>query len=266
MRTVEQPDIEFLVTDKYGIVQTGKRAISGMDVYFRGTDLPTYKSNAVRSALYGQALQMKPYSYVYLDASGTGLRFTGSSSTVTSFTVGTYVYLPGTNGVIWSDVITHRYTGADWEELRLRPLVDPPTYIRMSYSEDSTSYITMWAASIPESKRSGWVHVTFTYDATSGALSTYLDGVIARDDKQLPWNANSATGAYGPLHVSPFLPHPVAFTFPFYLSILPTKSIILICIEIIYLYLLYIYYYLILILYLSIRIHFPIRPPNLGIR
>ena len=91
---MERPIIEFLATDKFCNIQTGSRELPGLVVNFYGDPVPTLQSGRVLSSLFGQALKNYDSGWVYLDLPGGELSFLGSTSTLSSFTVGLYLYMP----------------------------------------------------------------------------------------------------------------------------------------------------------------------------
>ena len=56
---MQQPEIEFLATDKFGITQTGSRFLNGLDVSWRGP-AGMYQSGKLKSELFGEAIQVGP--------------------------------------------------------------------------------------------------------------------------------------------------------------------------------------------------------------
>ena len=185
------------MTEIFGIVQTGKRAIPGLKVEYRGNESTTYQSNETRSLLFGQGLYTRPPDYVYLDADGSGLQFTGSTARVTSFTVGIYVYAPRSNDMLWGEVVVHQYSPQplDWPDFRIMPSLSANKSKVVTISSDIT-VLYKNSISIPAAKVFGWVHITHTYEQTTGVLTTYFDGEFAAQTIIDPWEAHGTSGAY----------------------------------------------------------------------
>ncbi len=198
---IEQPELEFLATDKFGIVQTGKRIIPGMMVYYRGSDPPAFKSNITLSALFGQVYYTKAPNYVYIDCPGNELQFTGTTTLVGSFTIGTYIYVPGILSSYVTDLVIHGFTGASASYVsgRITPHADTEgnsEKYRMVYLNTGGALVVCNITTLPVEKRSGWVHLAFTYDAASYLLKTYFDGQHAQTQTLPAWSAAGNTGAY----------------------------------------------------------------------
>ena len=89
---LEQPEIELLLTDIYGLVQTGSRNLSGITGTIVGTNGATFQSGTVNSALYGQVLIAGDHGAYYVDVPGNGLSFTGTANAFSAFTMGMMFY------------------------------------------------------------------------------------------------------------------------------------------------------------------------------
>lgn len=168
-----------------------------MRVEYRGTQYMTYQSNTMRSLLFGQALYLKSPDYVHIDADGTGLQFSGSSTSVTSFTIGMYIFAPKTENIVWSEAIMHSYNDPVEEAayFRLMPHFYK-TVSQMVYTNPNPTFIYGTHVPIPASKQSGWIHITYTYEVSTGAVSTYLDGQYDAQEIWNLWNAQGSNGAY----------------------------------------------------------------------
>ena len=198
---MEQPDLEFLATDIFGIMQTGKRVISGLSVKFSNTPVPTFESGQQLSSLFGQALYTNSPGYVYIDADGQDLQFSGNTSAVTSFTVGCYMYGPHTiyetyGQVVWGEIIMHYFADTtDVPYFRVMPHKSA-TEVCMGYNigPDTFGYSTSYVLS--SAQQTSWIHLAFTYEASTGILSTYVDGQLEVTNTLFPWNENGNSGAY----------------------------------------------------------------------
>ena len=198
--SLEQPQIEFLMTDKFGIAHTGKRTIPGLTVDFRGTQKPTFQSNRTLSTFFGQALYALMPNYVYIDAPGEELQFTGNSTVVTSFTLGTYIYYPSTDNIYVTDVVIHQYAGqlTDWNYYRLMPHAENgQSGVQMlSTNVGGSSYTLCNLRILSAQEKSGWVHVTYTFDENSKNLKTYVDGILRGNQSFTGMSGNGNLGAY----------------------------------------------------------------------
>ena len=207
--TLEQPTLEFLLADKFGIIQTGKRPLQNLTARFVGQATLDFPIDLPNNELFGQAFSRRDTGYLYIDAAGTGLQFTGSTNQVTSFTVGLYMCVPQTINMIWGEIVHHNYDGygdVDWAHYRLMP------HLQTGGSPAQVAYLSLGSGvqyplslDVPLEKRSGWVHVTFTYDATSGALKGYLDGAYLNQATVSNWQAAGNNGAYVSHTSNPFI-------------------------------------------------------------
>ena len=158
---LEQPDIEFLVTDKFGFFHTGKRSLPGLTIAIQGSPLPTFESHQCNSILYGQGIHINQTGYVYLDVSGDDLNFGGNSTIMDSFTLGYYLYIPLSKNVNFMQIIIHSFTGLfDWKYSRLIPHGNSYSQGMASTISNLTLYIQYFAQYIlPVTKKAGWVHI-----------------------------------------------------------------------------------------------------------
>ena len=198
--TLEQPTLEFLLTDKFGIVHTGKRPLQGLTARFVGQVALDYPINLANNELYGKAFRRANSGYLHIDAAGTGLQFTGSTYQMTSFTNGVYLYLPQTTNVIWGEVVHHNYDGygdGEYYHFRLLPHIENgASPAKMVYFTPAISDQYPLDVEIPVAKRAGWVHLTFTFDATSGSLKGFIDGHLVNQVTISNWQARGDSGAY----------------------------------------------------------------------
>ena len=111
------------------------------------------------------------------------------------------MYGTKTDNVIWGEIVHHnydgQYAGGDWTHYRMMPhgSVDGST-AAMVYINLSPAIVVSLVANIPVAKRTGWVHSTYTYDAPSGVLKSFIDGEIIGQVTISNWQANGANGAY----------------------------------------------------------------------
>ena len=54
---LEQPTLEIIATDKFGIMQTGKRPLTGLTTRYSGAAGLNYPINMANGELYGKAFQ-----------------------------------------------------------------------------------------------------------------------------------------------------------------------------------------------------------------
>ena len=180
---MEQPEIEFLLTNPYGFAYSGKRNIPGLSVKIVGSPVPTFQSGKTNSDMFGEALYCDPPGYALIDAPAEELAFSGNSNEVTSFTLAFYYHVPTTVNSVFEEITIHGYTDEyyDWHYFRLFPEVwtDGVTAaICIRYTTpELTTPVTTWAY-VPSAKMQGWVHVTFTYDRSSGNFKIYMDGQL----------------------------------------------------------------------------------------
>ena len=178
--TIEQPAIEFLSTNLFGMAPTGSRSLPGLNVNFYGSPLPTLQSGYVQSPLFGQALQTVSPGWVFIDVTGDELAFSGLTGSLTSFTMSTYVYTTGAGHLLWSQSVPHGLSATT-------DLLTPLTNIRIWMAEDgSTSYFggTNAAGSSFNhhacgSSPSGWMHFAVTYEASNGLIKFYKNGILS---------------------------------------------------------------------------------------
>ena len=176
-----QPEIEFLSTEYFGVAQTGRRSIPGLKVFFYGneTSPPTFQSGQKNSDLFGQALKLIWPSWVYIDAPGDELSFTGNTEVLTSYTMGVYMYMADCDFLIWTLLISHNIGDIAFDSI--------PNNVRMSLFRVSASMNTLLLYKIDENGNfmqsllpsisgQGWHHWAFVYNDVSKILTAYADG------------------------------------------------------------------------------------------
>ena len=181
---LETPILEFLSTDVFGVIQTGKRFIKSLNISFSGGVVPQFdfSINATNSTTGSRALTIPANKYMHLDSAGMELSFTGNSSRVTSFTVGYFVYAPQFTGTLlqsmWSVLPAHGTFSADYYAWRLSTWHQKWDRISELWYYN-TYYSTNYAFILGNdaSKWSGWYHVAFTYEKTTNAVCAFIDGV-----------------------------------------------------------------------------------------
>ena len=180
-------------------MQTGGKAISGLNVSFRGTPRPTFQSNIIKSELFGQALYMQSPGYVYVDSAGTEFTFTGTAKALASFTVGVYVYAQVSRNAIWMQVLNHAFT-------KVPPYSDSDFRVQLHGISDGSGMLNTvvdatglghvdGSRSFSGQVENGWVHVTTAYNANTGAIKLHFNGeagVLVGTFTQ----SNGLTGAY----------------------------------------------------------------------
>ena len=200
--TLEQPAIEFLATDLFGIVQTGSRIIPTLKVYFYGSPLPSFQSGKNLSALFGQALVSQDTGWVYLDSAGDELSFSGNTATLTSFTMGVYVYNENTNADLLLAIVPHNNGNNDplssYTNVRVFTMAQFGSQNWRFYQTNSggTSAQGLIACS---AVTLGWHHFVYVYDAATNQLKTFMDGNLCTT--LTIWSSSCcSTGAYVSLH------------------------------------------------------------------
>lgn len=204
-----RPDIEFLVTDRYGTIHTGGRTLSGFSATSLGSSY-TFNTNKVNSALFGQALEVKELGSLYFDVTDDSLSFTGNSTILSSFAFGAYMWAPAANNIAWFTVIEH----GKWHDSDL--FFQTPAQLQISIflqQRTASHYALMYAKSdgsevdqnehkvtLSEEYRSGWVHIAYVYDKNlnGGTLKGYVQGKINYTLSNYIFTAysNGETGAY----------------------------------------------------------------------
>ena len=179
--SLEQPTIEFLATDVFGIVQTGSRPMPGLVAHYYGSPQPTFQSNFQLSPLFGQALLEDGNGWVYLDMPGDELSFSGSDTTITSFTMGCYVLVSETFGDILTVIVPHEFGDSEissHSNYRFYIYVDPSSKVATLLQSNSIGTQNSWANCVVSSMQ-GWLHIAFVYDQSTSILKTYMDGKLA---------------------------------------------------------------------------------------
>ena len=183
---MEQPEIEFLATDKYQITQTGSRILNGLQVSWKGT-AGTYQSGQKNSDLVGEAILIASSSSLYIDASDDSLSFTGSSTTLAAFMMGAYFWGPGLNNVAWYIMVPHDAQFVsdllnDATKWRLAMYLTENTAERASSTYSTVSATKDWTTHlfyVPTELQAGWIHLAYTYNTseTGGTLRIYVNGI-----------------------------------------------------------------------------------------
>ena len=137
---------------------------------------------------------------MHFDSAGMELSFTGNSTTVTSFTIGYFLYAPHFTGTfyqtMWTILPAHgnftasashfdwRLTTAHWKENYL-------SYMNYFDGIIGRNYWTAWDSS----KWTGWFHVAFTYEKKTNLISEYIDGTLkANWTAPIPWTVKGTSG------------------------------------------------------------------------
>ncbi len=168
-----------MLTDVFGVQNTGKRTIKNLAVNFIGSIAPQFSIpiNITNSTIGSKVLTIGGSSKMHLDSPGQELSFTGNSNIVNSFTFGFYLYgpdfLPDKYNYMWKILSDH----AGDSYVRIDSFL---TFnfkrLHLDYKTISGSY-DWYSWDIPESKWFGWFHVAFTYDMQRNNLTGFIDGV-----------------------------------------------------------------------------------------
>ena len=204
---LQQPEIEFLATNKFGLMPTGSRILNGLSVTTKGANPYTLQSGKSLSPLFGEALQVGLASGVYFDVADDSLSFSGSNSNVGPFTMGAYAWGPAANNKFWLLIVPHSVTisGDLWynsNKWRLGIFLSATTAesFSMAYTsaDGTTSNYFPDIKTVPAELRAGWIHVAYTYDPTNvgGTLKGYLNGVPTYTRNNYVMTAYGPNGAY----------------------------------------------------------------------
>ena len=206
---VQQPEIEFLATDKFAITQTGSRVLNGLHVSWMGTD-GTFQSGKKTSELFGYAVQPASRGSLYIDVSDDSLSFTGTSTTLSAFTMGAYFWGPARNNVVWFIIVPHEAQFindlyVDTTKWRLGMFIQHETadFASLAYSDSKAdNYFDTFVFPIPNELRSGWIHLAHTYNPneSGGTLRSYVNGNLILTRSGLAWKVYGSEGAYVKLY------------------------------------------------------------------
>ena len=202
---MQQPEIEFLATDKFHITQTGSRNLNGLQASWKGSN-GTYQSGKKNSDLFGEAVQTGSGGALYIDVSDASLSFTGSSTTLAAFTMGAYFWGPAWSNKVWFIMVQHQAQFSSdlfFETTKWRLAM----FIMQGTAEDaSLAYSTNTAASnfenflftIPTELRSGWIHLAHKYNPSesAGTLRSYVNGNLFLTRNTLALKVYGSQGAY----------------------------------------------------------------------
>ena len=202
---MEQPEIEFLATDKFQITQTGSRILTGLQVTWKGA-IGTYHSGKKNSEILGEAFQAGAGGALYIDVSDDSLSFTGNSNDLGAFTMGMYFWGPAWNYVALWLMVQHQEVFAgdllfETTKWRLAMFLWQTSAHQgsLTYSTEAGAYdFTTFLFDVPAELRTGWIHLAYTYDPNQagGTLRSYVNGkqVLARTS--LAMRVYGTQGAY----------------------------------------------------------------------
>ena len=203
---MEQPEIEFLATNKYQITQTGSRTLIGLQVSWKG-GTGTYQSGQKNGDLFGEAVQVAATaSALYIDVSDDSLSFTGTSNVLGAFTMGAYFWGPASTNIAWFLVVPHAASitsdllvaATKWR-LALYLYQGNAAEAGLSYSTEAATYdFTTYRFTVPEEHRQGWIHLAHTYDPNQGGgtLRSYANGIEYFSQANLAMRVYGSQGAY----------------------------------------------------------------------
>ena len=206
---MQQPEIEFLATDKFAITQTGSRVLKGLQVSWKGT-AGTFQSGKKNSELFGEAAQPAIGGSLYIDVSDDSLSFTGRSTLLWAFTMGAYFWGPARNNKVWFIIVPHQaqFTGDLWLDSTKWRLA---MFILQDLAEEASLAISNTAGygdhqrflfTIPSELRSGWFHVAYTYNPneSGGTIRSYVNGNLAFTRSSRALRVSGSEGAYVKLY------------------------------------------------------------------
>ena len=169
-----------------------------MYLNYRSEQNITFQSGFSLSPLFGQALKIKAPGFVYIDAPADELSFTDSTATLTSFTIGTYFYIPETTDEGLLVVTQHGLGDIDISAVSItyvRMIIKPiPSGIQF-YQTDSVG--SSWLGVGSPVACSGWAHYAETYDQSTGTVRYYMNGNLAQTVAITSSQSCCSTGAYG---------------------------------------------------------------------
>ena len=201
---MERPIIEFLATDKFGIVQTGSRALPGLVVNYYGNPVATLQSGRVLSSLFGQALKILDSGWVYIDVPGDELSFSGSTTTLGSFTFGMYIYRPESlHQDMMGAVVAHNVGDVDMYTSLRFAVPSNSGILQINQVNSAGTVIGTPAMSTPNTN---WHHVAYSYEASTKQLNGYMDGTRLQSITLADGTGFGNAGAYL-LYISVFLLH-----------------------------------------------------------
>ena len=202
---MQQPEIEFLATDKFSITQTGSRVLKGLQFSWKHKN-GTFQSGKKNSDLFGEAVQPAYNGSLYIDVSDDSLSFTGWNTMLGPFTLGAYFWGPAKNSATWHIIIHHKeqfsyYSLNGDSQWRLAMYIWPETaqvavLIYSSYEHSPNWYRIQFT--IPVELRGGWFHLAHTYNPTEsgGTLRSYLNGNLVLTRSALSLRVRGTQGAY----------------------------------------------------------------------
>ncbi len=201
---LEQPAIEFIATDVFGIVQTGKRNLSGLTATSYGPSVSTFQSGYTNVALFGQGLKTGPNGTLFIDVADDSLSFTGSSNNLTAFTMGAFYNYDVQTTFGWFVLRDHgtnisAYQVANTSLWRVAMLFWKADYIIwLAYTTPSDSWGYAGYSYLPTSLRTGWVHNVYSYDpaVAGGTVKYYLNGELVYNQTNLVLSVGGTLGGY----------------------------------------------------------------------
>ena len=139
----------------------------------------TFSSGLTASPLFGQALYAVQPGRLYIDAAGNGLSFTGSSSALESFSMGSMIHA-SSQAFVWGIIKVHGFSAdyGDYLQDRIGIVVwdSKPTF---SYLDEGCSFrYYIYANSAV--RLSGWFHFGVTYEKLTAEdnLKIYINGTL----------------------------------------------------------------------------------------
>ena len=87
---MEQPSLEFLLTDHYQFAQTGSAKLNNLKIFLLGSPGHQFNFPIPETLIGHNCLQRVSDESLIIDAALDGLSFTGYTFTVKSFTMGYY--------------------------------------------------------------------------------------------------------------------------------------------------------------------------------
>ena len=204
---LDQPDIEFMLTDIYQFNQTGKRQLKGLFqevMKFRQPSEVTYGGGI--SLLFGRELQIEYEKTILLDVTDESLSVGGWLS-VEEFTIGTYIWMPDKDFYfdIWYLLTDHGQQVNYLDKFKFMLWAERTNEITGIYF-GYKHYLqgNDWYTLTTELGEWGWIHVAYTYDPneSGGKLRVYINGQ-STDEFLISFSSNQIGSMYANIQALP---------------------------------------------------------------
>ncbi len=193
---VQQPEIEFLATDVFGLIQTGSKKIANLTSTYLGPMVLSFYSNEMLSPLFGTSIQASQAGCILFTSAGNELALTGNQNTSEPFTMGAYFHLPTTySDCAWTLVVKNASqlpnnfasllaVGEINKAKRLCIRVTS-SYFAVKYFINNNPYEAIRV----NHAHSGWTHVAVTFNGRY--IGIYLNGIYFYETEFLKTGLNT---------------------------------------------------------------------------